>query len=239
MDNIYTKQINDCTLPGPVGNVGSVLNADSLADQQTAATAFFTFLTNLEKELLQLNIRDSNKPHTFLINLPNSSKVWVGHCIGVSASAIGATSPKDGKLLVLTGNGGHDIGALAPLILPKSMVTTQDIISMTHELFVTHLAEKGRDYTWPLASQAKATKTTTNTVAIMTIAPIPIFLVNNGIDSNIDAALVYEQILGLDDATNDMFTHLKHFLLAVLTDHNQNDIPPHVTQDDLFAHHTC
>jgi hypothetical protein len=235
MANAYTNQIHDGTLPAPVGNVATALNADSLADQRTAATSLFTFLQNPERELLQLNIGDGDKPRTFLINLPNSSKVRVCHCIGVGASAIGTTSPTDGKLLVLTGDGGHDIGAPAPLVLPKSMVDAQDIISMTHELFVSRLAEKGRDYTWPLASRAKACEGATNTFNIMAIAPIPIFLVNDGIEADLDAALVYERVLGLDDATNDMFTHLKHFLLAVLTGHNQNDIPPHVTQDDLFA----
>ena len=235
MPDAYTNQIHDGTLPGPVGNVATALNTDSFADQRTAATAFFTFLTNPEKELLQLNIGEGDKPRTFLINLPNSSKVRVGHCIGVGASAIGTTSPTDGKLLVLTGEGGHDIGAPAPLVLPKSMVTTQEVISMSHELFVSRLAEKGKDYTWPLTSRAKATKTANPTVAIMAIAPIPFFLVNDGIDSDLDAALVYERILGLDDATSDMFTHLKHFLLAVLTGHNLNDTPPHVTQDELLA----
>jgi hypothetical protein len=144
MAGAYTNQINEGMLPRrPVGNVATALNNDLLDDQCTAATAFYTFLTNPDRELLQLNIGSGDKPCTFLINLSNSSKVRVGHCIGVGVSAIGATFPVDGKLLVLTGDGGHDIGAPAPLVLPKSMVVANDIIAMTHDLFVARLAKKG------------------------------------------------------------------------------------------------
>jgi hypothetical protein len=198
MAGAYTNQINEGMLPRrPVGNVATALNNDLLDDQCTAATAFYTFLTNPDRELLQLNIGSGDKPCTFLINLSNSSKVRVGHCIGVGVSAIGATFPVDGKLLVLASDGGHDIGAPAPLVLPKSMVVANDIIAMTHDLFVARLAKKGWDYTWPLASHAKATENNTTTYHIMAIAPILIFLVNDGIDADLDTALVYERILGL------------------------------------------
>jgi hypothetical protein len=217
MANVYTNQIHDGTLPGPVVNVATALNTDSCEDQQTVATAFYTFCTNPDRELLQLNIGNGDKPRTFLLNLPNSSKVRVGHCLGVGASAIGTKSPIDGKLLVLTGDGGHDIGAPAPLVILKSMVVTKDIISMTHDLFIARLAEKGQDYTWTLTSCVKATETNTTTYSTMAIAPILIYLVNDDIEADLDTALVYKQILGLDNATNGMFIHLKQFLLAVLT----------------------
>jgi hypothetical protein len=102
-------------------------------------------------------------------------------------------------------------------------------------LILTSLLLNDEIKMWPLTSCAKATENRTTTVNIMKIAPIPIFLVNDGIEADLDAALVYERILGLDNSTNEMFTHSKDFLLAVLTGHDQNDLSPHATQDEIFA----
>jgi hypothetical protein len=234
MANEYTNVIFDGNLPGPIGNVATALSTASIAEQKTAATEFFEYLQNPTRELLQLNM--DNKPHVFILGIQGTSNIRMCHSLGMGASAIGITAPTDGKLLALTGDGGQDIGASAPLVLPTLMVEKEDIIAMSHEYFVSKLAEKGETYAWPLASRAKAVEGNgDHTVKVFKIAPIPPFLIYDGIDQDLDAALVYERVLGLDDHTTAMFSHLKSFLLAILTGHNAPDKWPTIPNTALVA----
>lgn len=113
-----------------------------------------------------------NTPRTVIFGIPNSSKLWIGHAMGLGASAIGHTSPIDDKLLILTGDGGHDIGAPAPFVLPMSVVETRAVITMSHNMFKAKLTEKEANYSWPLVSRAKAIETEITTVDIMQLAPL-------------------------------------------------------------------
>jgi hypothetical protein len=225
-DEPHQPQLFDGTLPGATGEIGQVFAAMDMETQRTNALQFHEFLVNPDSELLTLN--GDNTPRTCIIGLPNSSKVRVLHCFGIGASAIGATSPIDNKLLALSGDGGHDIGAPAPLVLPKSVVTANEVIAMSHDMFCSRITDKGPDYSWPLTSRAKAVENgiAESKVEIMMIAPVPSFLVYDGLTRDIDAALLYERILSLADTTNSMYTHLKQFLLGVLTAHNQGDPCP-------------
>jgi hypothetical protein len=151
MAETYVYNIYKGALPGPEGNVATALHGvDHVALQKTIAETFFTFLQDDNHNLLQLNM--DNNPRTVVFGIPNSSKLHVRHALGLGASAIGSTSPIDDKLLILTGDGGHDIGAPAPLILPKSVVETRAVITMSHEMFTAKLTEKGENYMWPLVS---------------------------------------------------------------------------------------
>jgi hypothetical protein len=234
MDAPYANNIYNGTLPGPVGNVATALHGDDyVARQKTNAATFFTFLQDDNKNLLQLNM--DNTPRTVIFGIPNSSKLRVGHSLGLGASAIGSTSPIDDKLLILTGDGGHDIGAPAPLVLPKSVVETRAVITMSEDMFKAKLTEKGPNYSWPLVSRAKAIETETTTVDIMQIAPVPTFLLYDGLDNDIDAADLYERVLELDDSTSPVLSHLKNFLLAFLTGHNIGDESPTVLPVEFVA----
>jgi hypothetical protein len=234
MADPYDYNIYNGTLPGPVGNVATALHGDDhVARQKTSAATFFTFLQDPNHNLLQLNM--DNTPRTVVFGIPNSSKLRVGHSLGLGASAIGSTSPIDDKLLILTGDGGHDIGAPAPLVLPKSVVDTRAVITMSEEMFKLKLTEKGANYSWPLVSRAKATETEVIKADIMQIAPVPAFLLYDGIDNDVDAAELYERLLDLDDATAPVLVHLKHFLLAFLTGHNLGDESPTVLPGEFVA----
>jgi hypothetical protein len=97
--------------------------------------------------------------------------------------------------------------------------------------------DKGPEYSWPLASRAKAVEggLGESKVPIMMLASVPSFLVYDGFTGDIDAALLYEQILSLADTTNNMYTHLKQCLLSMLTAHNQGNCLPHESSDKIFA----
>jgi hypothetical protein len=234
MANEYTNVIFDGDLPGPTGNIAITLSNTTVADQKQEALEFFNYLRTPAKELLHLNL--DNKPRVFIFGIRGSSKVRMCHAVGMGASAIGITSPIDGKLLALAGDGGQDIGAPTPIVLPTSMVEMQNIIAMSHDYFVTRLDEKGENYTWPLASRAKAVEGNEDyTVQVLKLAPIPPFLIYDGIDQDLDAATVYERVLSVDDHNTPMFSHLKDFLLAILTGHNAGDEWPTIPSLELFA----
>jgi hypothetical protein len=220
------------TLPGAVGNVASILGAADIATHKQRAIDIHTFFMEENKEMLQLNM--DHTTCTFIVGLPNSSKVRVLHCIGVGATAIGQMpSAIDGKLLFFHGDGGQDIGTPLPLVLPQSVLTPHEVLSMTQAQFHATLTEKGPTYTWPLVPRIRAFEANSKHT-VMQIAPIPAFLVLDGIHQDLDAADVLERVLSLDNHNGDMFAHIKCFLLACLTGHNVGDASPQLSQAVLF-----
>ena len=221
------------TLPGPVGNIANVINRETVENQKQHFQDFYTFLTSDNKILLQLNMDKAYR--TCIIGLPDSNKVRVAHCMGLGSSAIGATSEIDNRLLLLSGDGGPDIGTPSPLILDPSILETQEMLSMTEAQLDTNLTSKGgAAYTWPLQRRIDAANSTTSST-VMRLAPIPAFLVLDGFTTDLDAVEVYERILSIDDHTGDAITHTKKFLLTCLTSHNQGDPCPRLGQEVLIA----
>jgi hypothetical protein len=220
------------TLPGADGSIATKLHAEDIAIHRQRAIDLFQFLIEPTRELLQLNVNPS--PTTCIVGLPNSHQVRVLHCMGVGASGIGAISPIDGKLLFLHGDGNKDIGPPSPLVLPSSLTERHDTICMTHAQFTTNLETGGAEFSWPLTARRFAHENG-EVVPIMKLAPIPSFLVLDGLTQDINAAGLYERIQSLDNKEGEMFTHLSHFLLAVLTGHNLGDECPRLQLQDLFA----
>jgi hypothetical protein len=220
------------TLPGPAGSIAPILAETPIATQRNLATNLFTFLTSENKQLLQLNVDPT--PTTCIIGIPNSSKIRVLHCMGIGSCRIGENSPIDGKLLLLHGDGNREIGAPNPLVLPAQYLDKTEKLCMTRAQFDANLAATGGAYTWPLTPRIRAHEEN-NWVSIMHIAPIPSFLVLDGLVSDIDAAELIERVDGLDDSTGDMYSHLKDFLLSCLTGHNQGDVSPRISQELLCA----
>jgi hypothetical protein len=220
------------TLPGAVGNVASILGAEDIARHKQRTIDIYTFFTEENKEILQLNLDHTTR--TFLVGVPTSSKVRLLHCIGVGATAIGQRpSAIDGKLLFFHGDGGQDIGTPLPIVLPQSILTKIEVLSMTQEQFHTNLTAQGATYSWPLVPRIRAYEAN-NKHTIMQIAPIPAFLVLDGIHQDLDAAEVLERVLSLDNHAEETFAHLKRFLLACLTGHNMGDASPRISQAILF-----
>jgi hypothetical protein len=220
------------TLPGPVGNIATVIHSVPIDQQKQQFLDFYTFLSDDTSVLLQLNADKAYR--VCLVGLPASSKVRIVHCMGLGSSAIGMTSPVDNNLLLLTGDGGIDIGTPIPLMLDTTVRSKQETFSMTEAQFFTQLESQGANYTWPLRRRSEAANSNTTTT-IMQVAPIPAFLVMDGFTQDLDAADVYERILSLDDHEGEAFTHTKNFLLACLTSHNQGDNSPSIPQDILLT----
>ena len=181
----YTPQIFNGTLPAAHAAIAKSIQAVEENVQRQHAKKLYKFLSTPESNMLELNL-DTN-PRTAFINLPKSQKVKLLFCRGVEASGIGRTSVVNNKFLWLCGNGGQDIGAPSPVTFPTTAQEMQTVACMSEEIFEQRLRDKGGEvYAWPLAAR----RTVTTTANIMQITPIPAFLVYNGIDEDLDAAVV-------------------------------------------------
>ena len=97
----HTNVLSDGSDPVPTALVAIEMHKVTQADQLSAATEFFDFLTNPTSNLLELNTDDVLR--TAVISIPNSSKVKVVYSGGLGCSGIGRTSMEDGNFLFLNG----------------------------------------------------------------------------------------------------------------------------------------
>jgi hypothetical protein len=222
--------IFDGHLPGLAGSVTAQLHATDIAVHRQRAVNLFQFQISDDKSLLTLNI--TPEANTCIVGLPNLSKVRILHCIGIGASRLGDISPTDDKILVMHGDGNNDIGSPAPLVLPPDILEQRDTLCMTEEMFQLKLPVP--EFNWPLVPRIQAHEVN-NTVSIMCIAPIPAFLVFDGFTSDVNVAELLERIASFDNTDGEMYTHLKNFLLACLTSHNQGDNCPRLDPNHLFT----
>jgi len=216
------------TLPGPTCDVAHQFAAIPIQEQKEQAAQLLEFLMNETKQLLALN--GDQVPRVALLALPSSSKVKVVYGLGVGASGITNTTPIDGKVLALTGNGNNTLGPPSTVVLPTSTTTPANVKSLSEDLFLEKLTSAGNGYRWPLAQVRAASDTN----PLVQLAPIPAFLVYDGFDNNLDAAEVYERVLSLDNHDTPMMLHLKQFLRATVVNHNQDDNTPALQPDVLM-----
>ena len=96
------------TLPGPDGQISTVLAADTNNAHRTTALEFFQFLRQENRLDMQLNA--DAKIRTALLAVPSTALVKVVYCVNLGVSGLGSTSSINGKFLVLTGEGGKELG---------------------------------------------------------------------------------------------------------------------------------
>ena len=221
-DAAHTNVLSNGANPIPKALVALALHNTNTDTQLQEATEYFDYLTNTTSNLMELNNDDVVR--AALINMPNSSNVKVLFSAGLRSSGIGQTSIDDGNFLFLCGDGGNDIGTPASLSLPSTMCTKASVAVMTHTQFSTKIREKGNIFTWPLLPRDKVD----TSKEIMQIAPIPPFLVYDGLESVLNAALIYERVLDADTHGMPVYQHAKDFLLSCLSKHNLPDNKPFI-----------
>jgi hypothetical protein len=216
-------------LPGPDTNIGRLIAATPVAQQRQTAIDFYTFLMGNNRELSQLNA--DTVIRTAIIGMPGSELVKVVYGAGIGISAIGQHSPINSRLLLLHGDGGPDIGLPHPYVLPLETLTVNNVAVMTDEQFTTTLTTKGANFAYPLLPSNRVLETQ----PILQIAPIPTYLVYDGLNQDLNAADILERLMSVDTADNDTYTHLRHMLRACLSAHNQNQNKPYIAQQYLMA----
>ena len=218
------------TLPEARGTVATEIAKTAKEVQMTQAVNLFTFLRNDSSSLLELNADAS--AYTFLVHIPGSSKVKLCYGLGVGASGLGQTSPLDGNFVSLAGDGGGIMGTPIPFVFPTTARTSQQMKVMKHSQFSTSLTTKGNNYSWPLLPNAQVD----TQASLMKLAPIPSFLVYDGVQNQLDAADIYERVLHQEktDENKDMLQHLRRFLRSCLQSHPKNSSTPSLDLE-IFA----
>ena len=216
-------------LPGPASAVATQLSTTPIEIQRQQAIEFHTFLTSENRNLLELN--SDTTARTAIIGIPGTNNVKVVYGASIGASGIGQTADTDNQVLLLQGDGGGDLGTPRPLTLPLTVLNSTDVATMTEEQFKTSLTTKGPIFTYPLV--ARANITTSNN--LMQLAPIPPFLLYDGINRDLNAANIYERLLTINTTDTPMYDHLKNFLLACLSSHHLPNNKPYLPLETLLA----
>ena len=218
-------------LPGPTGIVPTKLHELELKTQRKQASELYKFFNTENQSLLELN-SDIN-PRVALINIPQTSKVRVIYGTGFGSKGIGQSNAISGKFVTLHGDAGNELGPPSTLVLPASILAAHTVTIMSHAQFCTEIISKGPTYTFPLLQRNKVAEE----VPILQVAPIPAYLVYDGFHQDLDAADVYERLLAIDAADEDlyMYRHAQHFLLSCLSTHNSGDAKPYVSPPTIMA----
>jgi hypothetical protein len=121
------------TLPGVNTNIGNIINNTSIEDQCNQCIDFYTFLSDENHQLSQLNL--DTITCVAIIGMPGSSLIKVVYGPGIGVSPIGQHTTIDKRLLLLHGDGGPDIGTPQPFTLPITTFEKNVTATMTLEQF--------------------------------------------------------------------------------------------------------
>ena len=219
----------DNELPGPASAVATQISNTPIVNQRQQTIDFYNFLANNERNLLELN--SDTTARTAIISIPGTNNVKVVYGVSIGASGIGQTLDTDDHLLLLQGDGGGDLGTPRPLTLPLTVLDKTDIATMTEAQFKTALTTQGANFTYPLVARAHITQTQN----LMQLAPIPPFLVYDGINQDLNAANILERLLTINTEDTPMYEHLKHFLKSCVSSHHLPNNKPYLPLETLLA----
>jgi hypothetical protein len=219
----------DNKLPGPASAVATQISNTPIDEQRQQAIDFYTFLVGEDRNLLELN--SDTTARTAIISIPGTNNVKVVYGASIGASGIGRTENTDDQLLLLQGDGGGDLGTPRPLTLPKTVLNRAEIASMTEAQFTAALTTQGNNFTYPLVARLHI-NTTQN---LMKLAPIPPFLVYDGINQDLNAANILERLMTINTDDIPMYDHLKNFLRACVSSHHLPNNKPYLPLEALLA----
>jgi len=189
-DGAYIETHYDGQLPAPTGAVATAVSAMMSTEvQRNQAGDFFRFLTSVQSDLRDLNGDDTF--FTALVSVPDTNKVKLIYRLGVGTAGIGQVSAVAGKLLALFGEGGRALGPAQSIVLDATLRDHLEMKNITPEEVGTVLG--GGTHTVDKAvMKAQAVQGTTTA---MKIAPIPAYLVWDGFNNDLDAAMIYERFM--------------------------------------------
>lgn len=227
----YVNILFNGTLPAARGKIAKQLMDTTPAQQRQQSEEISTFLNPTNNPNLHQCNADNSPAYTFVMGIPGTTKLKFVYGIGFGASGIGATTPLDGKILLLTGEGGGSMGPPTSLVLPQSAVTVHQVPTMTEDQLLAKMETLGATYSWPVLARTHINETSTQ----LHIVPCPTYLCCDGLDGNIDAFELYERIMSLDDSTGAIFVTLKQYIRAFLSASNAADEKPTAPLTDILA----
>ncbi len=210
-------------LPAPDGDIAKAIDATTKDVQRERADALISFLIQPGADLRELNAEDS---HVFvaLMSVPKTHMVRVVYAPAIGTGGIGRQSAIAGKFIMLHGEGNQLMGPPSVMVVPTSVKTATPTADPT-DAKVEQVFSSGSHTVYDSVGSARDQTTLSN---IMKFAPIPAYLVYDGFNEDIPAALVYERLrecqhqgLWLDHA-------LKFLRACLIGNHRMNDPKPYV-----------
>ena len=227
---VYMSRYYHGTLPAGTGDVARTLAATFTPEQQRkAATDLFAFLHEELGDLRDLN--GDNRPFTALVAIPGTHRVRVIYGLGAGSSGIGQVSPLQDKLLALTGEGGGALGPPQPMMLPPTLRRRRLLLNPMPEDVDRAFAQENHR----VDEAVMPARLVRHQEDLMGLAPIPPYLVYDGLDEDLDAGMVYERLM-LSQHPSAMRTHALAFLRTCLVGQwRQSDAKHTATQGEFFC----
>lgn len=206
----YLATFHTGQLPAARGAVATAMAAQGPpATQRANADALYQFLLDPQNDLRDLNGDDTL--FTALIAIPASCKVKVIYGMGFGTAGIGQASPIQGKLLALYSEGGGILGPAQAIVLDRTLRDTVRIKNLT-DAEIEAVFQSGNHAVDAMVQQASNVQ---NEEMLMKIAPIPAYMVWDGLDQDLDAAMVYERLMDCQHPSPGR-THALAFLRSCL-----------------------
>ena len=227
---VYISRYFHGTLPAGTGDVAKTLAAAFTPEQQRqAARDLFAFLQEELGDLRDLN--GDNRPFTALVAIPGTHRVRVLYGLGAGSSGIGQVSPLQDKLLALTGEGGGPLGPPQPMMLPPSLRRRRLVLNPMPEDVDRVFAQENHR----VEEAILPARMVRHQEDLMGLAPIPPYLVYDGLEEDLDAGMVYERLM-MSQHPSEMRTHALAFLCTCLVGQwRQSDARHTATQGEFFC----
>ena len=175
------------------------------AELRSEATAFHQLLVTEQSGMRYLNGDDSF--FTVLVSVRDSNKVMVIYGLGMGNAGIGHVSAFWGKLLAHFSEGGGFLGPAQSILSDAQLRVKTELLNLTSAEVAT-VFELGNHTVEQQVARASNSKDKAN---VLRIIPIPAYLVWNGLNKDLDAAMVYERLI---DCQHD--SHMRTHALAIL-----------------------
>ena len=185
----YLEIFHTRQLPSVMGNVATdIAKVSTPAKQWTLGTTFQTFLMYGNRDLWYIN--GDYKHFTILVVVPGMYIIMVAYGNKIGSVGFGKFSPVENKLLSLFGEGVGVMVLAQSIFLPK---TLWDIIRVKNptDSKIEAVFQSG---THDVGSSTMTAQNLSGKKDIMSIATILAYMVYNGFNQDINAALVYEKI---------------------------------------------
>ena len=219
------------TLPTATGDIAKAFHTIPTQKQQQIAAAMHTFI-NDGTDWLRLNVGPTMM--TALVAVPDTSTVKLVYGLGYGTASIGETNNIQGKFLVLSGEGNKECGPPDVMVFDNSITTPENILNPTDTQITEALTTKGANFGKHLISPRVIAANSTDDLP--QIVPIPAYLVYDGFNADLNAALVYERLIRECTMDDEWLTHAKSFLRSVLVGgYRASDNKPYTTLDKWTA----
>ena len=227
---VYLSRYFHGTLPAGTGDVARHLATRfTPVQQRQAAKDLFAFLQEELGDLRDLN--GDNRPFTALVAIPGTHRVRVIYGLGAGSAGIGQVSPLQDKLLALTGEGGGPLGPPQPMMLPPALRRRRLVLNPLPEDVDRAFAQENHR----VEDAILPARVVRHQEDLMGLAPIPTYLVYDGLDEDLDAGMVYERLM-MSQHPSDMRTHALAFLRTCLVGQwRQSDAKHTATQAEFFC----